>query len=298
MHDSTLRHRGRFAPSPTGPLHFGSLIAAVGSYLEARTKGGDWLVRMEDLDRPREERGAADAILRILEVYGFEWDGPVLRQSGRSERYAAALAQLQESGYVFPCACSRREISDSALGNENERVYPGTCRNGIGPGRLARAIRVRVGDAVIAFDDRFQGRFEQELAREVGDFVVKRADGLFAYQLAAVVDDFEQGITEVVRGADLLGSTPRQILLQQRLGYPTPRYGHLPVAVDRRGEKLGKQTLASPLAEADAPLQLRRALAFLGHAPPKTGNLPAIWEWAHANWNPLKIPRRRTRTVE
>jgi glutamyl-Q tRNA(Asp) synthetase len=298
MHDPTLRYRGRFAPSPTGPLHFGSLIAAVGSYLEARTNGGEWLVRMEDLDRPREERGAADAILRILEAHGFEWDGPVIRQSDRSGRYSVALARLQKSGYVFPCACSRREISDSILGSENERVYPGTCRNGVGPGRLARAIRVRVGDAVIAFDDRFQGRFEQDLAREVGDFVVKRADGLFAYQLAVVVDDFEQGITDVVRGADLLGSTPRQMLLQQRLGYPTPRYGHLPVAVNRGGEKLSKQTLAAPLDEAEAPLQLGRALAFLGHEPPQTRDLAAIWEWALTNWRPGKVPRQRTRVME
>jgi glutamyl-Q tRNA(Asp) synthetase len=298
MHDPTLRYRGRFAPSPTGPLHFGSLIAAVGSYLEARTNKGEWLVRMEDLDRPREERGAADAILRTLEAYGFEWDGLVIRQSGRSERYAAALARLQEDGHVFPCACSRREISDSTLGSESERVYPGTCRNGIGPGRLARAIRARVGYAVIAFDDRFQGRFEQDLQREVGDFVVKRADGLFAYQLAVVVDDFEQGITEVVRGADLLASTPRQILLQQRLGYPTPRYGHLPVAVNRSGEKLSKQTLAAPLSDAEAPLKLGRALAFLGQKPLETGDLATIWEWAHANWRPGKVPRQRTRIAE
>ena len=298
MHDTTLRYRGRFAPSPTGPLHFGSLIAAVGSYLDARANAGEWLLRMEDLDRPREERGAADAILRTLEAYGFEWDGPVIRQSGRGEHYAAALAGLREKGHVFPCACSRREISDSTLGSESERVYPGTCRNGIGPGRLARAIRARVGDAVIAFDDAFQGRFEQDLAHEVGDFVVKRADGLFAYQLAVVVDDFEQGITEVVRGADLLASTPRQILLQRQLGYPTPRYGHLPVAVNRSGEKLSKQTLAAPLSEAEAPLQLGRALAFLGQEPPGTGDLATIWEWARSNWRPGNIARKRTQSAE
>jgi glutamyl-Q tRNA(Asp) synthetase len=298
MHDPTLRYRGRFAPSPTGPLHFGSLIAAVGSYLEARRNAGEWLLRMEDLDRQREERGAADAILRLLETYGFEWDGPVIRQSERGDRYAAALSRLQERGYVFPCACTRREISDSAPGSESERVYPGTCRDGIVPGRLARAVRMRVDDAVIAFDDRFQGGFEQDLAREVGDFVVKRADGMFAYQLAVVVDDFEQGITEVVRGADLLGSTPRQILLQRRLGYPTPRYGHLPVALNRGGEKLSKQTLAAPLQAADAPMQLRRALAFLGQEPPPAEGLLAVWEWAHAHWRPEKIPRQRGRGVE
>ena len=296
MHDTTLRYRGRFAPSPTGPLHFGSLIAAAGSYLEARRNAGEWLLRMEDLDRPREERGAADAILRILEAYGFEWDGPVIRQSSRGERYAAALAQLQEGGYVFPCACTRRETSDSTLGSSSESVYPGTCRKGIASGRLARAIRMRVGDAVIAFDDRFQGHLEQDLAREVGDFVVKRADGLFAYQLAVVVDDFEQGITEVVRGADLLASTPRQILLQRRLGYPTPRYGHLPVAMNAGGEKLSKQTLASPLEVAGAGPALRRALGFLGQEPPtdlEAEEVSTVWSWAHANWSPDKIPRLR-----
>jgi len=301
MHDTTLRYRGRFAPSPTGPLHFGSLIAAVGSYLDARANAGEWLLRMEDLDRPREERGAADAILRILEAYGFEWDGPVIRQSPRGERYAAALAQLQERGYVFPCACTRREISDSAMVSATESVYPGTCRKGVGPGRLARAIRMRVDDAVIGFDDRFQGHFEQDLARDVGDFVVKRADGLFAYQLAVVVDDFEQAVTDVVRGADLLASTPRQILLQRRLGYPTPRYGHLPVAVGRSGEKLSKQTLAAPLEGAEAPVQLRLALAFLGQGPPlsiEKEDLPAVWKWAHANWRAARVPRQRTLAVD
>ena len=301
MHDPTLRYRGRFAPSPTGPLHFGSLIAAVGSYLEARRHGGEWLLRIEDLDRTREERGAADAILRILEAYGFEWDGPVIRQSQRGERYAAALARLQRDGAVFPCACTRREISDSTLGNEAERVYPGTCRNGIGPGRLARAIRMRVDGPAIAFDDRFQGRFEQDLVGEVGDFVVKRADGPFAYQLAVVVDDFEQGISEIVRGADLLASTPRQILLQRRLGYPIPRYAHLPVALNSAGEKLSKQTLAAPLEAGEAPRELLRALAFLDQEPPallQREGVPTVWVWAHANWRPGRVPRQPTRLAE
>ena len=297
MHDPTLRYRGRFAPSPTGPLHFGSLIAAVGSCLEARRNGGEWRVRMEDLDRPREEPGAADAILRTLEVYGFEWDGPVVRQSVRGEAYAAALARLQRGGFVFACDCTRQEISDSALGGAIEPVYPGTCRNGIAPGRAARAIRMRVDDAVIGFDDRFQGRVEQDLAREVGDFVVKRADGLFAYQLAVVVDDFEQGITDVVRGADLLASAPRQILLQRRLGYPAPGYAHLPVAVNAAGEKLSKQTRAAPLEVREATLQLWRALSFLGQDPPPalTGeSVAALWTWARANWRGERVPRRHS----
>jgi glutamyl-Q tRNA(Asp) synthetase len=297
MHDPINRYRGRFAPSPTGPLHFGSLIAAVGSYLEARRNRGEWLLRMEDLDRLREEPGAADAILRILEAYGFEWDGSVVRQSRRDEAYAAALARLRREGWVFPCACTRREISDSMFGSANEPVYPGTCRNGIAPGREARAVRMRVGDAVISFEDRLQGAIEQDLALEVGDFVVRRADGLFAYQLAVVVDDFDQGVTDVVRGADLLASTPRQILLQQRLGYPTPRYAHLPVALNRGGEKLSKQTRALPLVAAEAPLRLWRALRFLGQDPPASlvgENVSALWNWALINWRAAKIPRQRS----
>jgi len=301
MHDSTKPYRGRFAPSPTGPLHFGSLIAAVGSYLEARHHGGAWLVRMEDLDRPREAIGAADAILRTLEDYGFEWEETVMRQSRRAAAYAAALERLQRDGAVFPCACTRREISDSALGETSEPVYPGTCRNGIPPGRPARAVRMRVGDAVIGFEDRLQGSIEQHLADKVGDFVVRRADGLFAYQLAAVVDDFEQGVTDVVRGADLLASTPRQILLQRRLGYPTPRYTHLPVAVNRSGEKLSKQTLAAPLGPADAPRRLWGALRFLGQEPPPelgAGSLSNLWTWALAHWRLEKIPRRPSQLAD
>ena len=297
MHDSTIRYRGRFAPSPTGPLHFGSLIAAVGSCLEARRNGGEWRVRMEDLDLPREEPGAADAILRTLEAYGFEWDGPVLRQSARGEAYATALARLQRGGFVFACACTRREISDSTLGGASEPVYPGTCRNGIAPGRAARAIRMRVDDAVIGFHDRVQGRIEQDLAREVGDFVVRRADGLFAYQLAVVVDDFDQGITDVVRGADLLASTPRQILLQRRLGYPAPQYAHLPVAVNPAGEKLSKQTRAAPIEAGEAPLRLWRALNFLGQDPPpvlRGESVADLWIWARANWRRDRVPRRHS----
>jgi len=296
MHDSTKPYRGRFAPSPTGPLHFGSLIAAAGSYLDARRNGGAWLVRIEDLDSPREAKGATDAILRTLEGYGFEWDGTVVRQSRRGAAYAAALGRLERDGAVFPCACTRREISDSTLGGTSEPVYPGTCRSGIPAGRRARAIRARVGNAVIGFEDRLQGRIEQNLADEVGDFVVRRSDGLFAYQLAVVVDDFEQGVTDVVRGADLLASTPRQMLLQRRMGYPTPHYLHLPVAVNRNGEKLSKQTLAAPLAPAEGPLQLWRALHFLGQEPPtelKGERIGVLWSWAVANWRTDRIPRIR-----
>jgi len=252
---------------------------------------------MEDLDPPREAGGAADAILDTLQAYGFEWDGVVMRQSSRVPAYAAALERLARDGAVFPCACTRREIADWSLGAVSEPVYPGTCRNGLPPGRAPRAVRARVGNVVIAFEDRVQGRIEQNLARDVGDFVVRRSDGPFAYQLAVVVDDFEQGITDVVRGADLLASTPRQILLQRLLGYPTPRYAHLPVAVNRDGEKLSKQTLAAPLPVEDAPAQIWEALRFLGQEPPedlRRSGVPALWTWALANWHMGKVPPRQS----
>jgi len=296
MHASTTMYCGRFAPSPTGPLHFGSLIAAVGGFLEARTRGGKWLVRLEDLDRPREAPGAAEAILRVLEAYGFEWNGEIIFQSRHGSSYALALAHLEQMTAVFPCACTRSEVADSAMSLKGEPVYPGTCRNGLPPERKARAVRVRVNNAVIALDDALQGRVEQDLSREVGDFIVRRADGLFAYQLAVVVDDAEQGITDVVRGADLLGSTPRQIFLQRLLGFPTPRYLHLPVVVNRSGEKLGKQTLAAPLAIAEAVIQLSRALRFLGQDPPAdlaASSVAEVWSWALGNWRAERIPRRR-----
>jgi glutamyl-Q tRNA(Asp) synthetase len=297
MHDSTRSYRGRFAPSPTGPLHFGSLVAAVGSYLEARWNRGRWLVRMEDLDRPREARGASKAILKMLEAYGFEWDGKVVFQSRRDAAYGAALKRLEHGHAVFPCACTRREISDSTVSAAGEPIYPGTCRKGPPPGRTARAMRVRVDNAVIAFEDLLQGRMEQNLGREVGDFIVRRADGLFAYQLAVVVDDFEQNITDVVRGADLLASTARQILLQRLLGHPTPRYMHLPVAVNRAGEKLSKQTRAAPLTVTEAPSRLWQALRFLGQEPPaelEAGRIAEIWNWALASWRTERIPTRRS----
>src|SRR5574343_1441685 len=223
-------YRGRFAPSPTGPLHFGSLVAAVGSYLDARTQGGEWLLRMEDVDTPRNVPGAADDILRTLTTFGFEWDGAVLYQSARFAAYGEALASLQQAGQAYGCACSRKEIADSAThaAIDGGLAYPGNCRHGLAPGRTARAWRLRVDDRELAFDDRLQGRVAQHLERDVGDFVLRRADGLFAYQLAVVGDDAWQDITHVVRGADLLASTPRQIYLLRCLGAAVPRYAHLP----------------------------------------------------------------------
>ena len=244
MSTSGLAYCGRFAPSPTGPLHFGSLVAAVGSFLEAKTSGGEWYLRMEDVDAPRCSTAAATEILRALEACGLAWDGKVVWQSRRGDAYAAALERLKAAGRVFPCACTRRELADSAIAPDGAAIYPGTCRQGLVAGRPARAWRLRVGDARVVFDDAIQGRMVSDLASEAGDFILLRADGLFAYQLAVVVDDAEAGITHVVRGADLLASTARQIFLQQCLGVPTPIYAHLPVVVNAAGEKLSKQTRA------------------------------------------------------
>jgi glutamyl-Q tRNA(Asp) synthetase len=295
------RYRGRFAPSPTGPLHFGSLVAAVGSWADARANRGDWLVRMEDLDPPRESPGAADEILRVLAALGLDWDEPLGYQSARAEAYGTALASLQRRGAVFACACTRKEIADSAIGGlDGSLVYPGTCRDGLPPGRAARATRVRVASAAMEFEDAVQGRVRQDLARDVGDFVLVRADGLFAYQLAVVVDDAAQGITDVVRGADLLDSTPRQIFLQRLLGLPTPRYLHLPVATDTRGEKLSKQTLAQPVDPSHGAEALLGALRFLGQAPPAAldGASPReVLGWAAVHWDRGRIPRQRAIAV-
>ena len=289
-------YRGRFAPSPSGPLHFGSLVAALGSYLDARAQGGEWLLRMEDVDTPRNVPGAADAILSTLEAFGFEWDGPVLFQSRRIEAYAAALEALKRTGLAYGCACSRKEIADSARrpAIDGGLVYPGTCRAGLPAGRQVRAWRLRVNDDEMAFDDRLQGRVAQRLERDVGDFVLRRADGLFAYQLAVTVDDQFQGISSIVRGADLLASTPRQIWLQRCLGYATPAYAHLPVAANAAGEKLSKQTRAAPLCTERAAAELVQALRFLGQPVPAElarAAVGEVWRWARANWSFAAIPR-------
>jgi glutamyl-Q tRNA(Asp) synthetase len=288
-------YRGRFAPSPTGPLHAGSLVAACASYLEARSRGGEWLVRMEDLDPPREPPGAAVDILRTLEAFGFEWDGEVLYQSRQHEHYAAALHKLERAGAVYACACSRREIADSSTQGIEGPVYPGTCRAGLPAGRAPRALRVRTDDTTLVFEDAWQGRIARHLSRDYGDFVVKRADGFWAYQLAVVVDDADQGVTDVVRGADLLESTPRQIHLQRLLGIPTPRYAHCPVVTNARGEKLSKQTGADALDARQPVPVLIRALEHLGQRIPaelRDADLDALWGWAIAHWSPAarRIP--------
>jgi glutamyl-Q tRNA(Asp) synthetase len=290
-----VRYRGRFAPSPTGPLHFGSLVAALASYCDARAVGGEWLLRIEDVDEPRRRVGAEAQILAALERYGFAWDGGIARQSDRASGYEEALARLREAGLAYECACTRRELDAAPLGASGERIYPGTCRNGVPParaGRRQRAWRVRVAGNVVTCRDRLQGAQKQVLARDVGDFVVKRADGLFAYQLAVVVDDAEQGITDVVRGADLLSSTPRQVLLQKLLGLPTPAYLHVPVAINASGEKLSKQTRAAALPDAPLPTLLA-AWRFLGQEPPACtpANVAEFWRWAHASWKVSRLPR-------
>ena len=294
---SVNNYCGRFAPSPTGPLHFGSLVAAVGSYLDARTQGGRWLVRMEDVDTSRQVPGAAQDILATLEAFGFAWDGTVLWQSSRLDAYAEALAQLKAAGLAYGCACSRKEIADSATqpAIDGGLAYPGTCRSGLPPGRSARAWRLRVDNRELVFADRLQGRISQRLAHDVGDFVLQRADGLFAYQLAVAVDDHFQGISDVVRGADLLASTPRQIWLQRCLGFAEPRYAHLPVAANAAGEKLSKQTLAPAVAHEHAVLLLVRALRFLGQSVPvevAQASVPELWAWALAHWSFAAIPRQ------
>ena len=297
---NSSQYRGRFAPSPTGPLHFGSLVAAVGSYLDAKHKQGKWLVRIEDLDTPRTVKGAAEEILGTLEAYGLHWDEEIIYQSRRTAAYEAAFQQLKQAGAVYPCSCTRKEIADSALQRGDELVYPGTCRNGIARGKAARAWRVRVNDATINFKDGLQGNISQDLAAEVGDFVVLRADGLFAYQLAVVVDDAAQEITHVVRGADLFYSTPRQIYLQRLLGLPTPAYVHLPVAVNAQGEKLSKQTLAKPVERNNSVSTLFDALVFLRQQPPaelRLGTAEQILPWAIAHWQPQRLSNCRNLPV-
>lgn len=289
-------YRGRFAPSPTGPLHFGSLVAALASCLDARAHGGEWLVRMEDVDTPRNVPGAADDILRTLEAFGFVWDGPVLYQSTRLAAYDEVLEQLKSVGLAYACGCSRKEIAELAMrpAVDGGLVYPGRCRAGLAPEQQARAWRLLVDNREMAFDDRLQGRIAQHLESDVGDFVLRRADGLFAYQLAVAVDDHFQGISDVVRGADLLASTPRQIWLQRCLGYAVPRYAHLPVATNPAGEKWSKQTLAPALPAAQAAAELVRALNFLGqHAPAALAqaSVAEVWRWALAHWSFANIPR-------
>ena len=275
---------GRFAPSPTGPLHFGSLVAAVASYLQSKVREGRWLLRIEDIDPPREQVGATDAILGALDRYGFEWDGDVIFQSKRRQAHEAALQSLLDRNLAYPCCCSRRDLTGAPRGPLGI-IYPGTCRDGCDAPETA--IRLRVMDSPSSFADALQGLQSQNLERESGDFVIRRRDGLIAYQLAVVVDDESDGITEVVRGIDLMDSTPRQVWLQQLLGYRTPDYAHIPVITHPNGDKLSKLTGAAGIPIRRRSHALTAALVALHQDPPvslRHSGLSEVWQWAIENW--------------
>jgi len=275
---------GRFAPSPTGDLHFGSLLAAVASFLQAKSAGGQWLVRIDDIDPPREIAGSAMRILKDLQRFGMQPDQDVLYQSTRTPAYERAINKLLGSGKAYWCGCSRSELPASG-------IYQGTCRHGLPAGKSPRAVRLRVSNEIIRFDDKIQGVIEEDLHKTVGDFVIRRADSLVAYQLAVVVDDAYQGITEVMRGADLLDSTARQIHVQKCLGLNTPVYAHYPLVVDDEGRKLGKRFGSDPVACQPARRVLRKALEILGHPCPKQPALGDLWLWALNNWQLSRVPR-------
>jgi glutamyl-Q tRNA(Asp) synthetase len=277
-------YRGRFAPSPTGRLHFGSLTAALGSWLFARAAGGRWIVRMEDLDPPREIPGADLDILRTLSAFGLESDEAPVYQSRRTDAYARAFEQLKDLGQVYPCWCSRSDLAPL------DGIHPPGCVAAPDPSR-APAWRLRAPPRVVEFDDAIQGRVRQHIAREAGDFVVLRADGWYAYQLAVVVDDAAQGITEIVRGADLVDSTPRQILLQEMLGLPRVRYAHLPLALDGEGRKLSKHERALAVDATDPLPALRAGLAFLGQPVPSAATVDAVLAEALRTFDPRSIPQ-------
>ena len=285
---------GRFAPSPTGLLHIGSLLTALASYADARAHGGRWLVRMEDLDPPREMAGAADDILRTLEAFGFEWDGGVAYQSRRYDLYHEALGRLKAKGLVYPCDCSRKDWQAAARAGADGFVYNGCCA-GLDPQRALHktpAWRVRVPDEIIGFDDAVVGHYAQNLAHDIGDFVLLRADGFWAYQLAVVADDAAQGITHIVRGQDLLVSTPRQLWLQRALDAPEPHYAHLPLLVNGAGQKWSKQTLAPALDLGVREALLRQVMAYLKlPAAPEVDRPQDLLAWAVRHWDMAKVPK-------
>ncbi len=288
------KYRGRFAPSPTGPLHPGSLVAAVASYLDAKFNNGEWLVRIEDVDMQRQVPGSADRILYTLERLGMEWTGEVIYQSKRSKIYQEALDILAKRNLIYPCICSRKEIADSSTAGISGLIYPGTCLKRPVNSARTHALRICTDNNLIEFEDGLRGVCSQRLSNDIGDFVVRRADGMYAYQLAVVVDDADQGITHVVRGVDLLDSTPRQIYLQKMLGYATPKYTHLPVVTNGQGKKLSKQTGAKPIDLSNTRKQLLHALHFLGQEPPPQEIIEAdisyFWQWACKHWQVDKIP--------
>lgn len=286
-------YRGRFAPTPSGPMHFGSLTTAVGSYLQAKANNGEWLIRIEDIDPPRIVKGATDSILRCLDKYGLNWDGPVLYQSSRYDAYRESINSLQKMQLVYPCSCSRKDIAETNINNSAMSVYPGTCRQGLQKDRQNISLRILTTNSDIEFDDLFSGHSKQNVETEVGDFILRRNDGNYAYHLAVVVDDHDQGMTEIIRGRDLIDSTHRQIFLQQLLGLNTPVYGHLPLVIDQRGCKLSKQNKnISSLLESDPLPILFQALVFLNQQPPEdllTADLDSFWGWAIDHWQSQNI---------
>lgn len=299
-------YRGRFAPSPTGLLHFGSLIAATASYLQAKHQQGLWLIRIDDIDPPREQKGAADNILKTLEGFGFEWDEDIYYQSSRKNDYQDALHQLLSKQLAYPCSCSRKSIlkeSDQSK-NNGEIIYPGFCRNGP---RIANrnakelSTRLRCSTDTISFNDALQGKQEANLEKSIGDFILQRRDGYFSYHFASGIDDAEQQITEVIRGADLLASTHCHLHVQHVMGLPSPQYCHLPVAVDNNGKKLSKQSHAQPIEVQHSVLLLYKTLKFLGQMPPidlidATQN--DIWHWAVQHWQLGLVPHNLQKNIE
>ena len=286
-HNQSQIYKGRFAPSPTGPVHFGTLIAAVGSYLQAKKNNGEWLIRMEDVDVTRKVDGSDTDILNTLESFGFEWDGAVIYQSKQTEYYEAALEKLLSQSLIFPCSCTRKQLAEL-----NSDIYPGTCRLRRLPEENEHALRLLAEDISIEFYDTVMGKQSQNIKQQCGDFVIKRRDGLFAYQLAVVVDDALQEITEIVRGADLLDSTPRQIYLQQLLNYPIPDYCHLPLAVDNSGNKISKSEGATKIDLQHKEQQLVSVLGFLGQNPPEDlaqSSINDIWFWAVEHWDVTNV---------
>lgn len=294
-------YRGRFAPSPTGPLHFGSLIAATGSYLQAKHQNGTWLVRIDDIDPPREIKGAADNILKTLEGFGFEWDESVLYQSSRQQRYQDAVDSILASRLAYPCSCSRTYIQNNTPDNDGRLVYPGFCRNGPvlkhedDKETVEYSTRLLCDNEPVQFTDAIQGKQIFDLKKLSGDFIIKRRDHYFSYQLASGIDDAEQGITEVVRGSDLLDCTAQQISIQKALNLSTPQYCHLPIAVNSDGQKLSKQNHATPIKTENAAVLLYKTLKFLGQLPPtnlQEGNLQDIWKWSKTHWRLDLVPRK------
>jgi len=290
MTASSLSYRGRFAPSPTGPLHFGSLVAAMGSYLQAKSQNGEWILRIDDIDPPRVQKGAVDSILRTLEGFGFEWDEDVIFQSKRRERYQEAVHSLLEKNLAYPCSCSRKSILENTGQTKGQIVYPGFCRNGPIlklPESSNYNIRLLSHNKIIQFDDGILGTQSFDLEKVIGDFILQRRDGYFSYHLASGIDDAEQNITEVVRGSDLLNCTPSQIHVQQSLGLPSPMYRHLPIVVNEMGQKLSKQSHAKPIEITETMDLLYKSLKFLGQMPPIeliNTNKEDIWSWAKTHW--------------